>query len=243
MEKWLYLLCLSVGFGLGYLVADFRHLPTIPSKPVPTVVKSDQHSPEITDVDDLTAFTVRQLVNNKAQPLSTLSGQQQRQISQILANTPEQQVSDYLKKAFPRQDFSMIRDKKVFAQRALEELGSQNDDQVLAGRLVLALTPVMPQSSEDLRQVHHFQNIFAHFDTLGKFPADQQVFIRWLNRDTGEILVFTPRNISQDSSQNWISTVPTNGWQKGNYDVKVYQMSDQLTPIAQASYHIAEVLN
>lgn len=101
----------------------------------------------------------------------------------------------------------------------------------------------MPRKSEDLSQVHKNQEIFAHFDTMGKFPQESQVFVRWTNRDTGEILLFTPTNINAATQQNWISFAPAQGWKAGQYDVKYYQLNKDLTPIAQSSFSIQHVIN
>ncbi|USA52421.1 hypothetical protein NDN13_13200 [Acinetobacter sp. C32I] len=240
MEKWLYLLFLMLGFGLGYLVADYKQV--IPPSTAPEITKTVKpDAATINHLQDVAILTSPGFTAN-TEHLNTLSEQQHQQIAKIIEMASEQQVGDYLKKAFPKQDFSMIQNKKTFAQRTLEELSSKNDEQALSGRLLLALTPVMPQLSEDLRQVHQFQEVFAHFDTMGQSPMDEQIFIRWLNRDTGEVLLFTPRRVTQNVTQNWVSTTPSNGWQAGTYDVKVYQMRDQLTPIAQASYQIVQVL-
>ncbi|QER38375.1 hypothetical protein F2A31_01080 [Acinetobacter suaedae] len=239
MEKYLYILFLVIGFGLGYLVADFKQI-------VPSSAPLDKHakSPSmvVNDLQAIVASVPSPITNSATSSIKTLSEQQREQVSKIIENASEQQIDEYLNKAFPKQDFTAIQNKKLFAQRALEELSSHNDQQTLSGRLVLGRTPVMPQISEDLSQIHSNQSVFAHFDTLGKFPADEQIFIRWLNRDTGEVLMFTPRKITQDVSQNWVSAAPPTGWQIGTYDVKVYQMHDQLKPIAQASYRIVEIL-
>jgi len=93
------------------------------------------------------------------------------------------------------------------------------------------------------RQVYAGQQLFAHFDTLGKTPNNEQVFVRWSNQSTGEVLFFMPQRISANREQNWVSFKPAKGWKAGSYDVKYYQLNDQLVPIAQTSFTIDQVID
>ncbi len=52
-------------------------------------------------------------------------------------------------------------------------------------------------------------------------------------------LVFSYSN----REQNWVSFNPVNGWKAGSYDVKYYQLNDQLNPIAQTSFKIDQVID
>ena len=61
------------------------------------------------------------------------------------------------------------------------------------------------------REIYAKQPLYAHFDTFGKVPPNAQVMVRWTQRDTGEILLFTPRKVSENQ-QNWVSFYPVLGW-------------------------------
>jgi len=91
------------------------------------------------------------------------------------------------------------------------------------------------------RDIYKGQQLFAHFDTLGKTPSNEQVFVRWSNQTTGEVLFFMPQRVSAQREKNWVSFNPVAGWKPGHYDVKYYQMNDQLEPIAQTSFYIQNV--
>jgi hypothetical protein len=56
------------------------------------------------------------------------------------------------------------------------------------------------------REIYAKQPLYAHFDTFGKVPPNVQVMVRWTQRDTGEILLFTPRKVSENQ-QNWVSFI------------------------------------
>ena len=93
------------------------------------------------------------------------------------------------------------------------------------------------------RQIYASQQLFAHFDTLGKVPNNDQVFIRWSNQSTGEVLFFMPQRVSVNQQQNWVSFNPAQGWEVGIYDVKYYLANDQLTAIAQTSFSIDQIID
>ena len=85
--------------------------------------------------------------------------------------------------------------------------------------------------------------MYAHLDTNGQIPSNKYVFIKWINNQTGQVLLFEKKNISANSNQNWVSFIPSDGWQEGSYDVRFYQFDSELQPIAQTTYNIYEVID
>ncbi|RYY78959.1 MAG: hypothetical protein EOO69_08905 [Moraxellaceae bacterium] len=229
-------------FGLGYFAAHSKADQPLDSSEISK--EAMQHSLEKTSVD--TASHTIAVLNNIVQAEKTgklISQSDVTDIQHIVAKTPEQTISTYLKKAFPKTDLSAIKDKRQFTNRLIDELSNTDTaENNLSGQLTVSSSQLMPRQSENLEQVYKTQEIFAHFDSLGKFPQDSQVFVRWVNQDTGEILLFTPTTINAASQQNWTSFSPADGWKAGNYDVKYYQMNNNLAPIAQSSFTIKQVI-
>jgi hypothetical protein len=229
-------------FGLGYFSAHSKADQPLDSSEISK--EAMQHSLEKTSVDNTSHTTA--VLNNIVQAEKTgklISQSNMTDIQNIVAKAPEQTIDSYLKKAFPNTDLSGIKNKKQFASRLIIELGDMNaTDNNLSGQLIFSSNQMMPRQSENLAQIYKNQEIFAHFDSMRKSPNASQVFVRWINRDTGEILLFTPTTINAASQQNWTSFSPADGWKAGNYDVKYYQMNNNLTPIAQSSFTIKQVI-
>lgn len=231
-----------LAFGLGYFAAQFKANQPLDSPKTPeSTIRNPLEKPSPDNRSDTTA-----VLKNIAQAEQTgklINQSNIIDIQKIVAKAPEQTINTYLKKAFPKADLSGIQDKKLFTNRLIDELSNSDiQAQNLAGQLAISTNTLMPRQSEDLNQVYKNQEIFAHFDTMGKFPLESQVFVRWTNRDTGEILLFTPTNINAATQQNWISFAPAQGWKPGQYDVKYYQLNNDLTPIAQSSFSIQQVI-
>ena len=67
------------------------------------------------------------------------------------------------------------------------------------------------------------------------------VFIKWLKRDTGETLLFTVKEITASSADNWVSFIPDNGWAPGEYEVRYYRFQSNLEPLAVNRYTIIDI--
>lgn len=237
------LFLLIIAFGLGYLTAQFR----VDDRQEP-ILEKERISQQI-DVSDLD-----QLLNlsNPVLNQDTLAGdqasqkisqKQQAQIKDLIQQSSDEKVQEYLGKIYPKTDFSSIHNKKKFSQRLIDEFSQSHNEPIenLTGRVVISRQEGVAQSEQDLSRIHAQQYLYAHLDTLNKIDSRQQVFIRWIYRDTGEVLLFMPQQINENQAQNWVSFKPSQGWKVGNYDVRYYQFVDDLTPIAQTSYTILEV--
>lgn len=159
----------------------------------------------------------------------------------VVNNMPDYMLGQYVDKFMAQGASSMLTDKRQFAERAIEELYSQNDNQPLTGDVKLSLTPIMPTVSMDTASVGKYDKLFAHLDTHGKVPASPFVFIKWVNNQTGQVLLFEKKDIVASSNQNWVSFKPDDGWQQGSYDIRFYQFTSALQPIAQLTYNIYSV--
>lgn len=154
---------------------------------------------------------------------------------------PDYMLGQYVDKFMAQGASDVISDKRRFAQRAVEELYKENDSQLLAGDIKLSLTPLLPTTSVDTSTLNKNAKIFAHLDTNGKVPASAFVFVKWVNKQTGQVLLFEKKDIVANNNQNWVSFVPYEGWMPGNYDIRFYQFTSELQPVAQLTYQIFNV--
>ncbi|MFL9507010.1 hypothetical protein ACKER8_15580 [Acinetobacter baumannii] len=166
-------------------------------------------------------------------------------IKMVLDQMSDKEVAHYLSKAFPLDNFSSIQNKKQFSERLLEELSSEASisKEDMQGKITLSRNLSNNLQSENMSQIYKNQQIVAHYDTLGKLSKSDQVFVKWINKDSGEVLLFTPQPVNPQSDQNWVSFTPPDGWKPGEYAIQYYQVNDKLTPIAQADYTIGQVLD
>lgn len=167
----------------------------------------------------------------------------EQQAKQLINNMPDYVLEQYVDKFMAADASEVIIDKRQFAERAIEELYAPNDTQQLAGTAKVSFDYAMPETSANVSRVTKFAKIYAHLDTNGQVPANKYVFIKWINNQTGQVLLFEKKNISANSNQNWVSFIPTDGWEKGSYDIRFYQFDSQLQPIAQTTYNIYEVID
>ncbi len=173
----------------------------------------------------------------------TTNDYSKQQAKQLIDNMPDYALEQYVNKFMAADASDVIQNKRRFAERAVEELYNENDNQKLVGNAKVSFDYFMPEVSANTNQVTKFAKIYAHLDTRGEIPTDKYVFVKWINNQTGQVLLFEKKNISANSDHNWVSFIPTEGWQAGSYDVRFYQFNSELQPIAQTTYNIYEVVD
>lgn len=177
-----------------------------------------------------------------AKPISSMNDYSQEQAMDIVNKMPDYMLGQYIDRFMSQGAGEALADKRQFAQRAVEELYKKNDNQPLVGEVKLSLTPSMPSSSMDTSNIEKNATVFAHLDTAGKVPASPFVFVKWVNNQTGQVLLFEKKDIVVNSNQNWVSFKPDDGWTQGSYDIRFYQFTSELQPVAQLTYNIYEVI-
>ena len=224
-------------FGLGYFVASFQPEPEPPvaehtqDRAVENFIHTIQQKTQTQPEDRL--VLQQQLKNQKAQ------------VNSIIDQASPEQIDTYLAQAFPDYDLSGVHNKRAFAKRLVNEFVDAKNDphEAMSGQASVTAQQQYVANQVLPRQIYAGQQLFAHFDTLGKTPNHEQVFVRWSNQSTGEVLFFMPQRISASREQNWVGFNPAKGWKAGIYDVKYYQLNDQLAPIAQTSFKIDQVID
>lgn len=182
------------------------------------------------------------IISNQPERVS-LNDYTEDEVKAFVAKMPDFALNNYIDKFMAKGVSEALTDKRRFAERAIEELYSPNDNQQLTGIVKIGFTEIEPDSSEDTSNVTKFAKMYAHLDTKGGVPNSNIVFIKWVNNQTGQVLLFEQKAISANSNQNWVSFKPDDGWTKGSYDVRFYQFTSELTPIAQTTYEIYEVVD
>lgn len=80
------------------------------------------------------------------------------------------------------------------------------------------------------------KKITATFDTSSY--EDSKVLTKWINKDTGDVLLFDFYKINPDIKENYIWLEKKNGWKKGNYKVEMYSLSNNLEKISSNEFNI-----
>ncbi|WP_230657000.1 hypothetical protein [Psychrobacter sp. I-STPA10] len=181
------------------------------------------------------------LIDNH-QPQASINEYTEEQAKALINDMPDFVLGQYIDKFMSKDASSVIADKRRFAERAVEELYKKNDNQPLVGEVRLSFDAIMPATSIDTTKINKHAKIYAHLDTRGQVPASPYVFVKWVNNETGQVLLFEKKDIVADSNQNWVSFLPYDGWQVGSYDIRFYQFTSELQPVAQLTYHIYEVM-
>lgn len=180
--------------------------------------------------------------NVKESNVPSINDYSQEQALDIVDKMPDYVLGQYVDKFMAKGASEVISDKRRFAERAVEELYKSNDNQPLVGTVKLSTNPVMPSSSLDTATLSKNTKLFAHLDTDGKVPTSPFVFVKWVNNQTGQVLLFEKKDIVANSNQNWVSFTPYEGWAVGSYDIRFYQFTSELQPVAQLTYNIYEVI-
>ena len=179
--------------------------------------------------------------NDKGSNNPSINDYSQQQALDIVDNMPDYVLGQYVDKFMAKDASGVIGDKRRFAERAVEELYKENDNQPLVGTVKLSTDPVMPSVSLDTSKLSQNTTLYAHLDTSGKVPESPFVFVKWVNNQTGQVLLFEKKNIVANKNQNWVSFKPYEGWTEGSYDIRFYQFTSELQPIAQLTYQIYSI--
>lgn len=230
------LFSICIAFICGYAFSSFLNRPT------GTQVLSSKTPPLAQQPSATLDNWIESVQSSTAQ--QTIDEDEVQYLKQALERASDEKISSYLKQVFKEQDLEHIQDKRRFAERLLDEISSEPTPSAeLSGELFLSTTPAHTPSNTPIHEVHRHQYLYAHFDTFGDVVNNTQIFIKWMHQQNKEVILFRPQSINRESSQNWVSALPEKGWAIGSYIVQVYDMEDQLRPIAQKQYTIERILD
>lgn len=199
-------------------------------------ISSDQANNPLAELENYANGAGAQ--NGKGSNNPSINDYSQQQALDIVDQMPDYVLGQYVDKFMAKGASGVIGNKRRFAERAVEELYKENDNQPLAGNVKLSLDAVMPVTSLDTSTLNKNTKLYAHLDTGGKVPESPYVFVKWVNNQTGQVLLFEKKDVVANRNQNWVSFIPYEGWTTGSYDIRFYQFTSELEPIAQLTYQI-----
>ncbi|MDO5652460.1 MAG: hypothetical protein Q4G13_10095 [Moraxella sp.] len=223
----------GLGMGTTYLVMMKSQIDRVMQGAATTQARPTSSTIVSNPID-----TVMNTTDGQAPTLNDFSEQDAKA---LLDSTPDAVLNQYVDKFMMKGDSDKITDKRQFAERAIEELYKKNDTTPLVGEIKLSMDSSTPSQSMNTQTLGRRDKLYAHLDTFGKVPSNGTVFVKWVNNNTGQVLLFENKPIMADSHQNWVSFQPYDGWQVGSYDVKYYEFNSELKPIAQMTYYVGQV--
>lgn len=125
----------------------------------------------------------------------------QQQALDIVNKMPDYVLGQYVDRFMAKDASSAIGDKRRFSERAVEELYKENDNQRLADTVKLSLDAVMPAVSLDTSTISKNTKLYAHLDTGVTVPESPYVFVKWVNNQTGQVLLFEKKILLLISSK------------------------------------------
>lgn len=168
----------------------------------------------------------------------------------MLDQMDDDELTGYLKNMIPRKQLFKLIDKRIFAKNALMILYHQNtpeNNKALQEKtnniITMGVTPTYTQTHADTRQVDIEQKLYAHLKVPNKQVHGGKVFVTWIHRESGQVMLFNMMYLNPRKTENWVSLKPPSGWLKGSYDVSMYRFSNELEPIAKHTYTIDHVIN
>lgn len=234
-NKLIFLISVLLAFFLGalstYIIITKQQMDEILYTPNGINESKEELSDTNSDVSSVkdnesnAAFNKKSAVIDETQKTTnennlTLNSYSKHEAQALVKKMPDYVLEQYIDKFMAKGVSEALTDKRRFAERAIEELYSPNDNQQLAGVVKIGFSQIEPDVSEDTSNVTKFAKIYAHLDTKGGVPNSNIVFIKWVNNQTGQVLLFEQKAISANSNQNWVSFKPDDGWTKGSYDVR-----------------------
>lgn len=167
-------------------------------------------------------------------------------IENIIDHLPEHELNGYLNKFFPDNSESLanITDKTAFAKNLarefLDESPEYNNQADGYSSIHFSTSRDFsdPAAANFVLPENPSFTIYAHLELNGAVNNNSEIFVKWINLDTDETLLFKRKNINPNTNRNWVGFVPSSGWKVGSYLVKLYRFESSLNLIAQESYII-----
>lgn len=82
------------------------------------------------------------------------------------------------------------------------------------------------------------KRIYASFDTSNYTKGS--VMVKWSRIDSPEVLIFDKYRVDRSMGSNYIWLEPPDGWENGTYQVNIYSLEDNLSPLATGVYGVGE---
>jgi hypothetical protein len=161
---------------------------------------------------------------------------------------PELLINQQLAMLFDQEYLDDVGNPKVFAKKLLDVALADGDINYLETAdtehavvdIEFSLSPAsgLRQFSR-LAEVEPFDRVFVHIISSADY---HNLMVRWQHRDTGEILYFSPLDLTADQ-RVYLSLSPKRGWLPGGYLVSLYDLNNSQKLVSSNEYQIDSVLN
>lgn len=224
----------AVCFCVGY---QFRSKDTV----LDNLHTSAQITSEILCLEqDITSPSLESIVSKSSRPPPVISELKKQVITAYVNEQTEEQVFEKVASVFGEASISNhIDDVKKFSLRLVSELEDDETEisEDSAAFILFSTKRAFPPVPENNFIVSPKQKIYSHIDVQGALgSAKTKFFVRWKHIESNEVLLFTHKNILQNSDRNWVSYQPHTRWKDGNYQVTFYQFTSELEKLASESY-------
>lgn len=154
---------------------------------------------------------------------------------------PEKQLTEFMGYALKDDEIQGLDNPRQFAKRFAQELALDDSpvSESSQSRIVMSLSSDGTKPSITTFDISPSQKIYAHIH-VGEGPGlgDEKLFVRWVNSDTGEVILFDRKSVKKNQPNNWVSLKPSDGWKSGNYQVTYYRFDSAMTKLATAFYTV-----
>ena len=84
--------------------------------------------------------------------------------------------------------------------------------------------------------INKSKKIYASFDTSD--ISDETVLTKWVNKDTGELVLYDFYKINPNLDKNYIWIKNDKGFKAGNYQVEIFSPSNDFNPISYGQFNV-----
>lgn len=249
------IIILLFGFSIGYISSNYQHdsakQKTQESTPSSkkNIVPNDNsnliaYPSEVTGSDkNEIAYLLR--VNQEL--LSKLNNINQSKknllkIEKMIDELPKDYLSEQLKKKLKIPSLENIDNIHDFSKNLFNKAVEDNNyDDLENIDIQFSFSPILgKQQFAGTTKAATNDKIFAYIGTDSK--KTRNVIVKWKKTKGNELINFRYFAVSANSSYNYIAASPLKGWATGSYRVSVYDIDNQLTPLASKTYSISDIV-
>ena len=232
----------STAFFFGYLLLETKAVVALAPEeftpPSPRIL-AEAVGTKITP--KIVAAQIPNLPNKDISPSDKIT---YSHLNHLIEDLHPQQLNSYLSKYFDKGDLEKINDRERFAQR-LVDLYSGEDSVTeqqwdrFDAEMAVGISENYPQQPINHLSIASEENkIYAHLK-LNQSPSFlAEGFVRWQRMADNKLLLFEKKIFDPTSNTHWVSLIPQDGWQDGEYHVDFYSFDSQMQPIASLSYFL-----
>jgi len=171
-------------------------------------------------------------------------------ISKKIASMSDDDIYEKIGQVFKESYLENVDNPKAFAQRLTdialtdEDEKSTNESGVANSevRISISQNPGYQEMTSDQVVVSQYRRLYVNMTSSLPVPNG---LIKWKNLSEDKIIMFRGLTFhsNNDSQYVWVRPKSDDGWQRGLYQVSVYQINNELTLLATKNYTVSEVID